>query len=59
MAHLTNDRWLWLGVGVALFITAKGISYAINDIVRLTAIEPLQDERDESQQAQPEDCTAH
>lgn len=57
MAYRIDDRWLWLGAGVALFIAVKGISYAIHDIVRLTEVQPLINEQDEEHQKQPEDCT--
>lgn len=56
MAYRIDDRWLWLGAGIALYITFKGISYAIRDIVRLTAIEPLDKDPDDERQQQPEDC---
>lgn len=57
MTYRIEDRWLWLGTGVALFIAVKGISYAIRDIVRLTAIQSLKDESEDERQKQPEDCT--
>lgn len=57
MAYRIDDRWLWLGAGVALFIAVKGISYAIHDTVRLTEVQPLVNEQDEEHQKQPEDCT--
>ncbi|KAL1585406.1 hypothetical protein WHR41_05762 [Cladosporium halotolerans] len=55
MVYRIDDRWLWLGAGIALYITFKGISYAIRDIVRLTAIEPLDKDHDDERQQQPED----
>lgn len=57
MTYRIDDRWLWLGTGVALFIAVKGISHAIRDIVRLTAIQSLKDESEDERQKQPEDCT--
>lgn len=56
MAYRIDDRWLWLGTGVALFLAVKGISYAIRDVVRLTAIESLKDEQEDERQKLPEDC---
>lgn len=56
MAHRIDDRWLWLGAGLALFIAVKSVSYAIHDTVRLTEVQPLNKENDEEYQSQPEDC---
>ena len=42
MAPKVNDRWLWLGFSVFVFLAAKGIQYAITDTVRLTEIDPYQ-----------------
>lgn len=58
MAHRIDDRWLWLGAGIALVLTIKGISYAITDTVRLTQVKPLGKDQDEELQRQPEDCTS-
>lgn len=56
MSHRIDDRWLWLGAGAALLIAVKGISYAIQDTVRLTQVKPLGKDDDEELQRQPEDC---
>jgi len=58
MSHRIDDRWLWLGAGVALILAFQGISYAIKDTVRLTQVKPIGKDRDEELQRQPEDCTA-
>ena len=42
MASRLEDRWLWLGLGVFFFVAAKGIKYALTDIVRLTELDPAQ-----------------
>ncbi|KAK6432239.1 hypothetical protein LTR95_011589 [Oleoguttula sp. CCFEE 5521] len=38
MASRINDRWLWLGAGITLYIMAHGIRYAVRDILRLTEV---------------------
>ena len=42
MAPKIDDRWAWLGFGIFLFFAAKGIRYAIEDLVRLSEIDPYQ-----------------
>lgn len=56
MSHRIDDRWLWLGAGAALYLAAKGISYAIHDTVRLTQVKPIGKDDTEELQRQPEDC---
>lgn len=56
MSPKIDDRCLWLGFGIFFFAAAHGIRYAITDIVRLTAIQPLQKE-EEAKEPQPEDGT--
>ncbi|KAK6428463.1 hypothetical protein LTR95_015393 [Oleoguttula sp. CCFEE 5521] len=38
MVTRIDDRWLWLGASVTLFLMAHGIRYAIRDTLRLTEI---------------------
>lgn len=56
MSYRIDDRWLWLGAGLALIVAVKGISYAIHDTVRLTQVKPAGKDEDEELQRQPEDC---
>lgn len=58
MASRIDDRWLWLGVGVATFIAIKGVQYALTDIVRLTEIDPHQYEPKKKKEEHPEDSKA-
>lgn len=55
MAPQIDDRWLWLGLGVAAFFTVKGIQHALKDIVRLTEIDPYQYEPKKTKGDYPED----
>nr|OQO19351.1 hypothetical protein B0A51_12813 [Rachicladosporium sp. CCFEE 5018] len=38
MATRIDDRWLWLGASITLFLMAHGIRHAIHDILRLTEV---------------------
>lgn len=42
MQRQVDDRWLWLGFGVVLFFAARGVRYAITDIVNITKIDSSQ-----------------
>lgn len=55
MATRIDDRWLWVGVGVTAFFAIKGIQYALQDIVRLTEIDPYQYEPKTRDEDHPED----
>ena len=56
MAPKIDDRWLWLGFGVFIFFAAKGIRYAITDIVQLTKLDAFDcDSKDQNKDEQPED----
>lgn len=55
MAHTISDRWLWLGVGIAIFIAVKGIKYAISDIVNITQLPLDKQDPDEEETKFPED----
>ncbi|KAF2482333.1 hypothetical protein BDY17DRAFT_324622 [Neohortaea acidophila] len=50
-----DDRLLWLGFGIFLFSAAKGIQYAIHDIVELTELTPLPDAFENPKGDLPED----
>lgn len=58
MAPHIDDRWLWLGVGVAACLAIKGVQYALTDIVRLTEIDPYQYEPKRKEKDHPEDSMA-
>nr|OQO28626.1 hypothetical protein B0A51_03343 [Rachicladosporium sp. CCFEE 5018] len=38
MATRIDDRWLWLGASITLFLMAHGIRHGIHDILRLTEV---------------------
>ena len=57
MTSRIHDRWLWLGLGIFVFFAAKGIRYAITDVVRLTKIDPAQYEPINKNEERPEDST--
>lgn len=42
MALRIDDRWLWLGFGVFLFVAARQIRHGISETVWLTEIDPAQ-----------------
>jgi len=44
MASQSDDRWLWLGLGVFFFFAAQGIRHAIGDMVRLIELPPEEEE---------------
>lgn len=50
-----DDRWLWLGLGVAAFLAVKGVQHVLTDIVRLTEIDPYQYEPMKKKEDHPED----
>lgn len=53
MATRINDRWLWLGFGIFFLAAAKGIQYAISDIVTLTELDSDNSKNDDTER--PED----
>lgn len=38
MAQPIDDRWLWLGLGIAAFIAVRGMRRSIQDTVRLIEV---------------------
>lgn len=56
MAPQISDRWLWLGAGLIFFLAAKGIRYAISDIVQLIELEPTEDDNTVEDAEAPEDA---
>ena len=54
-----DDRWLWLGFGIFIFVAARGMRYAIEDIVQLTQLEPSRNESQNNEKDElPEDSNA-
>jgi len=56
MSRHLDDRYLWLSFGVFFVAAAYGIRYAITDIVRLTRLEPPEEQANSIKET-PEDCT--
>ncbi|OQO00486.1 hypothetical protein B0A48_13835 [Cryoendolithus antarcticus] len=59
MVTRIDDRWLWLGASVTLFLMAHGIRYAIRDILRLTEIPDDWDSNVEVKQENIENSALH
>ncbi|KXT10685.1 hypothetical protein AC579_4773 [Pseudocercospora musae] len=55
MAHRIDDKWLWFAFGLFAFFAAKGVRYAVKDIVRLTELDADQYPDQKEDARHPED----
>jgi len=56
MPSRIDDRYLWLAFGVFAFLAAKGVRYAIKDILQLTKVHDVPALQDRTNDGPPEDC---